>query len=52
GDGLSDKHVAELADVLFAKGDLARICDQEGIEYQPYNYFGDVVRGIRGMLGG
>lgn len=52
GDGLSDKHVAELADVLFAKGDLARICDQEGIEYQPYNDFGDVVRGIRGMVGG
>jgi 2,3-diketo-5-methylthio-1-phosphopentane phosphatase len=50
GDGLSDKHVAELADILFAKGDLARICDEGGIKYQPFTDLGDVVRVIRGLL--
>jgi 2-hydroxy-3-keto-5-methylthiopentenyl-1-phosphate phosphatase len=50
GDGLSDKHVAELADILFAKDDLAKICDKEGIKYQPYTDLGDVVAAIRSII--
>jgi 2-hydroxy-3-keto-5-methylthiopentenyl-1-phosphate phosphatase len=35
GDGVSDLCLAREADVVFARGQLARLCDAEGIAYHP-----------------
>lgn len=45
GDGISDIHAAQVADVLFAKKDerLAEFCNQQGIEYHKFEDFGDVL---------
>lgn len=42
GDGLTDRCVAPEADLLFAKGELALICEAEHIPFRPYRHFGDV----------
>lgn len=43
GDGASDARAAEVADVVFAKDELARFCRQAGIPYRPFRTLGDVV---------
>ncbi len=42
GDGTSDRFAAAHADVVFAKGSLARICEAEGWAYQRWDTFAEV----------
>ena len=42
GDGTSDRKAALLADVVFAKGALARWCDLNGVPYLAFNGLSDV----------
>lgn len=44
GDGLSDRHAAGRADVVFAKERLAAFCDQQRIAYTPYDTLATVAR--------
>jgi 2,3-diketo-5-methylthio-1-phosphopentane phosphatase len=44
GDGLSDRHAAGRADVVFAKERLAAFCDQQAIAYTPYDTLATVAR--------
>lgn len=44
GDGYSDRAAAHVADLLFAKDQLARYCDEQGIHYEPFSTFADVLR--------
>jgi 2,3-diketo-5-methylthio-1-phosphopentane phosphatase len=46
GNGLSDRCGALRAPRVFAKGDLARFCRDEGIEFEPFQTFNDVRRGL------
>ncbi len=51
GDADSDKPVAGVADVLFAKEKkaLARHCEKEGIDYTSYTHFGDIIAALTGI---
>jgi 2-hydroxy-3-keto-5-methylthiopentenyl-1-phosphate phosphatase len=49
GDGLSDKCAASLADVVFAKRDLAGYCDENGIAYTPFDGLYEVAASIRSL---
>jgi len=42
GDGASDRKAALLADVLFAKGDLAAWCDERDVEFTSFRTIADV----------
>ena len=42
GDGPSDRYAAWHADVVFAKGSLARWCDAQGVAWQPWEHLSDV----------
>lgn len=42
GDGASDRKAALLADVVFAKDDLAEWCDMAGVEFEPFRTLDDV----------
>jgi 2-hydroxy-3-keto-5-methylthiopentenyl-1-phosphate phosphatase len=42
GDGTSDRFAAAHADIVFAKGSLARICAAEGWPYRDWHSFADV----------
>jgi 2,3-diketo-5-methylthio-1-phosphopentane phosphatase len=42
GDGLSDRHAVESADLVFAKNGLATYCDENGIEYARFQTLNDV----------
>jgi 2-hydroxy-3-keto-5-methylthiopentenyl-1-phosphate phosphatase len=42
GDGTSDRKAALLADVVFAKGALARWCTTNGVEFVPFETLGEV----------
>jgi 2-hydroxy-3-keto-5-methylthiopentenyl-1-phosphate phosphatase len=42
GDGTSDRYAAAHADMVFAKGSLARICRAEGWAYREWATFADV----------
>ena len=46
GDGLTDLHGAQEADMLFARGQLAAILDQQGRDYVPFDTFFDVIDGL------
>jgi 2,3-diketo-5-methylthio-1-phosphopentane phosphatase len=46
GDGISDRKAALLADVLFAKDNLADWCDEAGIDYRPFATLADVARAL------
>jgi 2-hydroxy-3-keto-5-methylthiopentenyl-1-phosphate phosphatase len=46
GDGHSDLCPAIEADLLFAKAELARLCDQEEIAYTRFERFADVQRDL------
>lgn len=46
GDGISDRKAALLADVLFAKDNLADWCDDSGVDYRPFATLADVGRGL------
>jgi 2,3-diketo-5-methylthio-1-phosphopentane phosphatase len=51
GDGMSDYCAAEEADMVFARSQLARYCDERGIPYTAYNDFGDVLAGVKHQVG-
>jgi 2-hydroxy-3-keto-5-methylthiopentenyl-1-phosphate phosphatase len=42
GDGTSDRYAAAHADMVFAKGSLARICAAEGWPFVPWDSFADI----------
>ncbi len=44
GDGFSDRCGAQAADVVFAKNDLAKWCEEEGRSYLAFESFHDVRR--------
>lgn len=46
GDGLSDRCPSESADLVFAKGDLRRHCEQKGIGFVAFRNFRDVEREV------
>lgn len=46
GDGTSDTLAAPLADVLFAKGQLAEWCERHGVRYTPYRTLCDVLEAL------
>ena len=52
GEGYSDRCPAAYADLVFAKEELQRHCQQENISYLPYRTFADVQRQLRGLLEG
>ncbi len=47
GDGTSDLKAASVADVVFAKADLAAWCEAEGVPFEPFSGLGDVERALR-----
>lgn len=49
GDGNSDLCPAVEADLVFAKGELARLCDEEEIPFIPFERFSDVQRHLEGL---
>lgn len=48
GDGVSDRKAALLADVVFAKSELADWCEDMGVAYLPYHRLVDVHRWLLG----
>jgi HAD superfamily phosphoserine phosphatase-like hydrolase len=48
GDGVSDRKAALLADVIFAKDDLADWCDDAGVDYRAFARLRDVHRALLG----
>ena len=50
GDGLSDTCGAAAAHVVFAKGTLARFCEDKNIPYRPYRNLIDVLEALPGLL--
>ena len=52
GDGLSDQYVAESADLVFAKKELACYCRENSIEHTSYNDLGGVAAHLERWLAG
>ena len=52
GEGYSDRFGAVYADVTFAKHHLARLCQQEGIPFLPWQDYDDVRRGLEAIAAG
>jgi 2-hydroxy-3-keto-5-methylthiopentenyl-1-phosphate phosphatase len=50
GDGLSDRYAAMRADVVFAKDNLATLCERESIPYTPYDSLTTVAASIDRLL--
>ena len=46
GDGRSDYCPASMADRVFARSHLARLCDEKGMAYTEFKDFRDVIRGL------
>ncbi len=47
GDGASDQEASQKADMVFAHRTLARFCDEQDIDYQPFEDFRAVLLAIR-----
>jgi len=50
GDGTSDRYAAAHADMVFAKGSLARICSAEGWPFFAWDSFADVTAEVQGAF--
>ena len=50
GDGYSDRCGAEEADIIFAKRDLLKYCQDNHLQYFEFRDFGDVVRTLKKIL--
>ena len=50
GDGISDRCVARVADLVFARAGLAEHLAESGLEFLPFDDFHDVRRGIDAAL--
>ncbi len=46
GDGTSDRYAAAHADMVFAKGSLARICAEQGWEFREWDRFDEVAADV------
>ena len=51
GDGLSDRHAAAAADIVFAKDALAVFCARAAIPYRPFDTLARVADDLHRMLG-
>lgn len=49
GDGASDSQAAGVADIVFAKGELAQWCRQAGVAFRPFETLSDVLDTLRSM---
>ena len=47
GDGASDQEASRQADMVFAHRTLARYCEEEGIDYQPFLDFKSILLAVR-----
>ncbi len=52
GEGYSDRFGALYADLTFAKHHLAKLCDEQGIPFLPWDDFDDVRQGLDAMADG
>lgn len=52
GDGLSDRHAAAAADLVFAKDKLAAHCDHQAISYVPFDNLAAVAAHLESLLCG
>jgi 2,3-diketo-5-methylthio-1-phosphopentane phosphatase len=43
GDGASDRYAAQMSDIVFAKPELAEICQQAEVEYHPFDGFNRLI---------
>jgi 2,3-diketo-5-methylthio-1-phosphopentane phosphatase len=50
GEGFSDRCAVQYADIVFAKDDLQRYCQQENISYFPYQDFFDIQARVDALL--
>jgi 2,3-diketo-5-methylthio-1-phosphopentane phosphatase len=50
GDGHSDQYAAAYADTLFAKNELAELCQDRAIAYRPWTTFSDVQIWLDGAI--
>lgn len=50
GEGCSDRCPVQYADIVFAKDELQKICQQKNISYFLYDSFADVVRRLEELL--
>lgn len=50
GNGFSDRCAVQYADMVFAKDELLRHCDENNITYFPFENFGDVVEKLSKIL--
>ena len=50
GDGPSDRYAAHHADVIFAKWSLAGWCEEQGIDYEPWERLADVASWFQDAL--
>ncbi len=50
GDGISDRCPVRYADIVFAKKELIKYCQQENISYHEYGNFGDVQQTMASLL--
>jgi 2-hydroxy-3-keto-5-methylthiopentenyl-1-phosphate phosphatase len=46
GDGYSDRCAAQAADRIFARDELARYLDEQGVRYEPFGDLRDVARSL------
>ena len=51
GDGLSDRYAIKSADVVFAKDALAEYCNEQSLEYFPYQNLAHVAAYIDRLAG-
>lgn len=51
GEGYSDRCAAQYADIVFAKDDLQRFCQEENISYYVYRDFTDILSRLETLLG-
>jgi len=49
GNGVSDIFSSKLAVKVFATGDLLTKCEEEKLDYTPFNDLFDVIKGLEGM---
>ncbi len=50
GDGFSDRCAVQYADMVFAKDDLLRYCEDNNVTYFPFEDFGDVNEKLQKIL--
>lgn len=51
GNGFSDRCAVKYADVIFAKDELLKYCEENNITYFPFANFGDVIEKLNKILG-